>query len=187
MWEDLEIGIKLNDKCNVNKVKTPVFMGQGKKENPEVMVIFDHPTDIMYNQKNIIGTDDYEVLKNIFDYVKINMNDCYFTTLTKYYNKDIIKDSERKACMSFLLEEIFLLNPKNIVCVGEETFNYLYKYFIKENKNEDKIIIDIKKNMGNIFNFYDICLIPIVDMKKIKDLNSTLKKKIVESLKERNK
>lgn len=189
MWEELEIAIKLNKKCNVENNKSMLFMGQGKIEKPDIMVIFDHPSQDMLEKKSIIDSNEYNILKPIFDYVKIDLNNCYFTTLVKYYNNNIVKDEQRDASMGYLLEEIYLLDPKNILCIGEDLFNYLYKYYTKKNDlyNKDKLLVNIHKNVGDMFNFYDIPLIALCEVDKIKKLNRDIKNKLVNSLKGRNK
>ena len=45
-----------------------------------------------------------------------------------------------QACINNLLIEIEILNPKIILVLGKLTFNFIEKYFIKNNIDKSKII-----------------------------------------------
>lgn len=177
MWEELETDIKIY-------AKGSTIFGEGKKD-ADIMVLFDHPFEEMQNNKQIKATKEYQILKKIFNYVEIDDNKCYYTFLIKYFSSNLVEENLRKESIKYLLDEIYLVNPKYIICVGEDIFNYLYKYYIKNDTN--KLVIDISKCVGKAYDFYGILLIPIYDMFKIKSLSYEDKKKMVEILRRVNK
>lgn len=177
MWDELETGIKIYS-------KSKPFFGEGNRD-ADIMVIFDHVTDKMNEINQIKGSQEYNILKKIFDFVKIDVNKCYYTTLIKYYTENIIENIFRKESMEYLLYEIYLVKPKYIICIGEEIFNHLYKYH--EKKDTDKLLIDISKCANEVFDFYGILLIPLFDMSKIKNMTNKQKKEMVDILRGINK
>ncbi|WP_068268210.1 uracil-DNA glycosylase family protein [Caviibacter abscessus] len=181
MWNELELKIKIDIKCNPLKSRLEPFVGEGNK-NADIFVVFDSITKSMSACKSIIPSDECKMLKTIFEFSKINFDDCFFTTLNRYYNPNIIEYEERNTCMKFLLEEIYLVKPKYIVVVGEEIFNFMYMYYTKKKKN--KKYVDIVKNVGTVFDFYGIPLIPIYDMSYISKAKLEEKRKLVQVLKE---
>ena len=104
MWKELELQIKICDKCNPHGLKTSPIIGEGNK-NADIVVVFDSISKSMSDSKSIIFSEECKSLKPILKFVKIDFDNCYFTTLTKYYNKEIIGYEERYSCMKFLLEE----------------------------------------------------------------------------------
>ena len=61
-----------------------------------------------------------------------------------------------------------------------------YTNTIQIQKNE-KLVIDISKCVGNVYDFYGIGLIPIYDMFKVKSLTYNEKKKMADILRGVNK
>lgn len=177
MWDELETSIKIYSKGNV-------FFGEGDK-NADIMVVFDHPTQKMNETKQIKASNEYNVLKKIFDFVNIDIETCYHTFLVKYFSTTLVEEAQRKESLKYLLDEIYLVNPKYIICIGEDAFNYLYKYYAKNDTN--KLVIDISKCIGKAYDFYGILLIPLYDMSKIKSLSNKQKKEMVEILRRINK
>ncbi len=179
MWEEIEKDIKLYDECNYLHLDQDPIMGIGNK-NAKIMVVFDKVTHSMNEKSNILNSIEYEKLKVIFDFVKINIDDCYFTCFNKYYNKmQSIEFKDRKYSMSIFLKEMYLVEPEYIVSVGEDIFNYLYKYYTHKENN-----VDILKNVGKIFEFYNKKLIPIYDIEYIGKLNRDKKRELAQVLKE---
>ncbi len=162
MWEEIEKDIKLYDECNYLHLDQDAILGIGDKKS-NIIIVFDKISHSMKESNSIIRSVEYNKLKIILDFINVDINNCYVTCLNKYYNKmqDISYD-DRKYAMSIFLKELYLVNPKYIICVGEDIFNYLYRYYTgKENK------VDILKNVGKIFEFYNLNLIPIYDIEYI--------------------
>lgn len=181
MWNELELQIKIDNKCNPLKSKLDPFIGEGNK-NADILVVFDSITKSMAACKSIKLSDEVKKLKTVLEFSKINFNDCFFTTLNRYYNPNIIEYEERRNCMKFLLEEIYLVKPKYIIAVGENIFNFMYMYYTKKNIN--KKYVDIIKNVGTIFDFYGINLVPIYDIGYISKAKVEEKRKLVQILRE---
>lgn len=181
MWKELELQIKIDSKCNPLRSKDSPFIGEGNKK-ANILVVFDNITKSMSNLGSIKLSDEGKMLKTIFEFSKINFDDCFFTTLSRYYNPNIIEYSERHSCIKFLLEEIYMVKPEYIVAVGENIFNFIYMYYTKKKKN--KKYVDIIKNVGTIFDFYGMKLIPIYDIGYISKAKVEEKRKLVQVLKE---
>lgn len=177
MWDELETSIKIYS-------KGATFFGEGEKES-DIMVVFDHPTEKMNETKQIKASNEYNVLKKILDFVNIDIDKCYLTFLVKYFSLNLIEESQRKEGLQYLLDEIYLVNPKYVICIGEDVFNFLYKYYTKNDTN--KLVIDISKCIGKAYDFYGILLISLYDMSKIKGLSNKQKKEMVEILRRINK
>lgn len=174
MWEELETDIKIYAQ------NVPLF-GEGNK-NAKILILFDHPTKEMNDVRQIRVGKEYDILKTIFEYVGIDIKDCYYTLLVKYYIPNLIEDSVRKESMKYLLKEIYLVDPDYIICIGEEIFNYIYKYYTKK-REENKLLVDISQSIGNIYELKGMKIVPMYDMYKIKNLKKVEKQKIVDVLK----
>ena len=89
------------------------------------------------------------------EYAKLNLEKCYFTTLTKCSSRgEIIEKNSISKCRDFLTGQIALLNPSYIVTVGENPT----RSFIKEKE-------DIKEMVGNSYRYIgDMWLVPIFDI-----------------------
>lgn len=182
MWEELEKEIKLYDEVDILKLGTEPFLGIGNR-NAKILILFDQVTDSMYENKSILKNKQIDKLTIIFDFIGININECYITCLNKYYNKmNKIEDKNRKYAISTFLKEVYLVQPEYIITIGEPVFNYLFRYYTKKEEN-----VDILKNVGKIFDFYGKKLVPIYDMEYIPKLKKEDKTKLVKILKEINK
>ena len=103
--------------------------------------------------------------------LKININDIYMTNILKCkskINKNNLDDEVAK-CISYLEMQILILKPKMIITLGK-SFEYIMK-------NNEKII----NISGNIYNFKDIKLIPLLDPLFINQ-NPSYKEKMVKDL-----
>lgn len=182
MWEELEIETKLciDNENDDNQKISKIFFGEGNKE-AKIVVLFEGITEKMLKADSIINSEDINVLKIIFEFTGISLDDCYFTALNKYHKKGIIEESQREDNMRVLLKELYLVNPKYLIVIGQNLFDYIYKYYTKNTSRE--ILVDIGKNVGKIFEFYGMGLIPLYNLQKIHDLKNKDKKVIVELLK----
>ncbi|WP_067141422.1 hypothetical protein [Oceanivirga salmonicida] len=179
MWNEIEKDIKLYEECNYLNIDQEPVHGIGN-EKAKVVIVFDKVTHSMFEKRGILDSFEYEKLKVIFDFAKIDIKECYFTCLNKYYNKmQSIDYDKRKYAMSIFLKEIYLIEPEYIVSIGEDIFNYLYKYYTKKETN-----IDILKNVGKIFGFYGKKLVPIYDIEYISKLSKEKKRELIKVLKE---
>ena len=89
------------------------------------------------------------------EYAKLNLEKCYFTTLTKCSSRgEIIEKNSISKCRDFLTGQIALLNPSYIVTVGENPT----RSFIKEKE-------DIKEMVGNSYRYIgDMWIVPVFDI-----------------------
>lgn len=182
MWEELEKEIKLYDESNLLKIELEPLYGVGNR-NAKFLFLFDQVTNSMNENKSIKKSNEFDKLSLILDFVKIDINNCYFTCLNKYYNKmNKIDFENRKYDISLFLKELYLIQPEYIVTVGEDVFNVLFTYYTTKNNK-----VDILKNVGKIFDFYGKKLTPIYDMEYVSKINNDKKRELVNILKEINK
>ncbi|VWL85415.1 hypothetical protein [Oceanivirga miroungae] len=182
MWEELEKEIKLYDECNYLNLDVEPILGVGNKK-AKFFVLFDSVTDSMNENKDVEKSKEYEKLKVIFNFCEIDLNNCYFTCLDKYYSKNEKIDFEkRKYAMSILLKELFIVKPEYVITIGENILNYIY-YYLTDRKDK----IDILKSVGKIFDINNMKFVPIYDIEHIGKLDKKKKKELVEILKEINK
>lgn len=181
MWEELDEEIKLCIDCNPSKSKIEHLLGEGNRE-AKVVVIFDNITESMINSKSILKSEEVKFLDLILNFSNIKKEQCYYTTLVKYYNSSYTMEKERIASIPYLIKELTLINPEYIIVIGENLFDFLFKYYTNSNEK-----VDVVKNVGKIFNFYGTMMIPIYDLAYIKNLKPKDKKKMVDILKEINK
>ncbi len=154
MWNDLEMEIGICNKCILEKIRKSPVTGKGNKKAGILFVMDsvsqeeDAKNDLLIDKKGIY-------FRKFLEYAKLNMEKCYFTTLTKCssHGELIEKDSILK-CREFLISQIALLNPSYIVTVGEvPTRNFLEK------------TEDIKEMVGKSYEYMgDIRIVPIYDI-----------------------
>jgi uracil-DNA glycosylase len=149
--------------CTLYKSKESTFFSIGN-ENSDIFVIgLDYDFD---DEKMFL------IVKKMFENtLKININDIYMTNILKCkskINKNNLDDEVAK-CISYLEMQILILKPKMIITLGK-SFEYIMK-------NNEKII----NISGNIYNFKDIKLIPLLDPLFINQ-NPSYKEKMVKDL-----
>lgn len=179
MWEEIEKEIKLYDECNYFNLDDDAILGIGNKK-AKYLILFDSVTESMYENKGIEKSKEFEKIKLIFNYCEINLDNCYFTCLDKYYTKnEKIDFDKRKFSMSIFLKELFIVKPEYVITIGENVLNYIYYYMTNK---KDKI--NILKSVGNIFSIGNINIVPIYDMEHISKLDNKKKKELADIIKE---
>lgn len=155
MWENLEVEVNICERCNLGKNHENVrIVGQGNKE-AEIFFLFDEISKKEAENKLLLEDKNGKLLNKFFKYSNLDIQRCYFTTLTKCYKDDnIVEGKHIKACSGFLDTQIVLIKPKYIISVGEKPT----KALIKNQK------IDMKKMFGNKYDYFGITVIPIYDI-----------------------
>lgn len=137
-------------KCPLHKTKTNYVPGEGTI-SPEIMFIGEGPgeTEDKFGRP-FIGKAG-QLLEKIIDKMGYSRETVFIGNIVKCRppnNRDPQKD-EVEACLPFLKDQIKILDPKVIVCLGKVALNNLL------NTN-----YPISKVRGQLFKFMDIPVIP---------------------------
>lgn len=143
---------KYKDKCKFNIKNEACHTGYFGDDNSKVMLIAEAPSTSGGkgvfrggNTKNITRNKKSE-LYDLIEFIKKEYGYYpYFTDaikcgVAKQNNKGNILKIRKKYCVEYLLKEILIMNPDEIICIGN-----MSKKIINENK--DKIIRDLNKEV----------------------------------------
>lgn len=149
-FRELKRRILSCEKCPLHKTKTNYVPGEGNI-SPEVMFIGEGPgeTEDKFGRP-FIGKAG-QLLEKIIEKMGYSREKVFIGNIVKCRppnNRDPQKD-EVEACMPFLEEQINILNPKVIVCLGRVALNNLL------NTNHP-----ISRVRGKLFSYMDIPVIP---------------------------
>lgn len=155
MWENLEVEVDICERCKLGKKYGNIrIVGQGNQE-AEIFFLLDEINRKEAEKRLLLEDENGKLLKKFFEYSNLNIDRCYFTTLTKCYKTDnIIEEKDIEMCRNFLDTQIALVNPKCIISVGEKPT----KALIKDQK------VDMKKMFGEEYSYFGTPVIPIYDI-----------------------
>lgn len=150
-WEELEKSCKGCTKCELHRTRTNVVFGAGDR-NAKVMFIGEAPGE----NEDLNGTPFVGRAGKLFDRyldaVGIDRDSVYIANMLKCRppkNRDPLP-SEQDMCIDYLREQVRLIHPKMIVCLGRISAMRLIKPDFK-----------ITKEHGVWFerNGYEICAV----------------------------
>lgn len=172
MWKDLEIEVDLCSDCKLRRVTKNSILGKGNRE-ASVLILLDKISADEDEQKELLIDTNGEYLKKFFDFAKLDMKNCYLTTLTKCSSRGGMVDRECiLKCQNFLIAQIALINPKYIITVGDRPTKVLLK-----NK------ADIREMVGNAYEYKGgIKVVPIYDVQYLLRASDKEKWKVVRVL-----
>lgn len=118
-WDDLKKRCTECDKCELHKTRTNCVFGTGN-EKATLMFIGEAPGE----QEDLSGVPFVgragQLLDKFLCAVDIKREDVYIANILKCRppkNRDPLPDEE-DACIDYLREQVALINPKVIVCLG---------------------------------------------------------------------
>ena len=118
-WEELKSRCESCEKCELCKTRTNCVFGVGNP-NADLMFIGEAPGE----QEDLSGTPFVgragQLLDKFLFAVDIKREDVYIANILKCRppkNRDPLPEEE-EACLGFLREQVSLINPKIIVCLG---------------------------------------------------------------------
>ncbi len=174
-WEELEKACQGCEKCALGKTKTKTVFGVGNK-NADLMFIGEAPGE----SEDKSGIPFVGRAGKLFDKyltaLGINRDDVYIANILKCRppnNRDPLPE-EQDACITHLREQVRLINPKIIVCLGRISAMRLIKPDFKITKEHG---IFFKKGAFEIVAVYHPSLLlrdpskreeMYADMKRIK-------------------
>lgn len=118
-WEALESQCLTCEKCRLSQGRTNVVFGVGNRE-AEIMFIGEGPGE----QEDLKGEPFVgaagKLLDDMLSIIDLDRTNCYIANIVKCRppnNRDPQED-EQDACIGYLLNQIALIKPKIIVCLG---------------------------------------------------------------------
>lgn len=118
-WEELERTCQHCKKCSLCQTRNNVVFGVGPKD-ADVMFIGEGPGE----QEDIQGEPFVgaagKLLDDMLSIIDLSRRNCYIANVVKCrppYNRDPSED-EQAACSGYLRNQISLMQPKIIVCLG---------------------------------------------------------------------
>lgn len=118
-WNELKTACENCEKCELCKTRTNCVFGTGN-ENADIMFVGEAPGQ----QEDLSGTPFVgragQLLDKYLYAIDIKREDVYIANILKCrppQNRDPRPDEE-EACIDYLREQVKLINPKVIVCLG---------------------------------------------------------------------
>ena len=118
-WNELEICCRNCDSCDLCKTRTNMVFGVGNR-NADVMFIGEGPGE----QEDLKGEPFVgpagKLLDDMMSIIDLNRENCYIANIVKCRppgNRDP-KEEEQNACIGYLRNQVALIQPKIIVCLG---------------------------------------------------------------------
>lgn len=138
-WEFLETQCNSCQKCSLYKTKTNTVFGKGSK-NATVLFVGEAPGE----QEDLQGIPfcgaSGQLLDKYFDAIDLKPEEYYVGNILKCrppYNRDPLPE-EQEACIGYLREQLKLINPKIIVCLGRISAMKIIKPDFKITKEHGK-------------------------------------------------
>jgi len=149
-WEELELVCNNCDKCELMKTRTNVVFGRGNRDS-KVLIVGEGPGQQEDIQgKPFVGRAG-NLLDTLFCAMEISENDIYIANIVKCrppQNRVPTKE-EARICINYLRNQVYLQNPRIIVCLG----NTASKYIISDD-------VQITKIRGNWILKKDVLIMP---------------------------
>ena len=118
-WEDLEQACLQCTRCELCQTRNHVVFGVGKK-TADIMFIGEGPGE----QEDLRGEPFVgaagKLLDDMMSIIDLDRTNTYIANIVKCrppYNRDP-KDEEQDACIDFLRNQVALIRPQVIVCLG---------------------------------------------------------------------
>ena len=118
-WEELERSCSSCESCGLCANRTNVVFGVGDR-NAEIMFIGEGPGE----QEDLKGEPFVgpagQLLDDMLSIIDIDRTNCYIANIVKCrppQNRDP-EEGEQDACIGFLRNQVALIRPKIIVCLG---------------------------------------------------------------------
>lgn len=118
-WNELEAGCAQCAQCDLHTTRTNVVFGDGARD-AEVLFIGEGPGQ----QEDLTGTPFVgragKLLDDLLGVIGLNRRNVYIANIVKCRppnNRDPLP-AEQDACIGWLRNQVYLLEPKIIVCLG---------------------------------------------------------------------
>lgn len=118
-WEELELTCRNCTKCSLCEGRQNVVLGVGKKD-ARIMFIGEGPGEQEDLQGEPFVGPAGKLLDDMLSIIDINRENCYIANIVKCRppgNRDPL-DEEQDACIAYLRNQVALIKPQIIVCLG---------------------------------------------------------------------
>ena len=118
-WTDLENQCMRCTACGLCEKRSTVVFGVGNR-NADIMFVGEGPGEQEDLQGEPFVGAAGKLLDDMLSIIDLNRDNVYIANIVKCrppFNRDP-EPQEQDACISYLLEQIRLVNPKIIVCLG---------------------------------------------------------------------
>ncbi len=118
-WDELKILCASCKKCNLYKTRTNIVLGKGNI-NTNLMFVAEAPG----RQEDLTGTpfvgNSGQLFDKILETVDITRDEIYLTNIVKCRPPENRNptETEKQACLPYLRNQVALIHPKIIVCLG---------------------------------------------------------------------
>ena len=127
--EDLQKELENCHHCALHKNSGHIF-GEGlHKKEPSLFIILDPPTMEDAEKGQPISGDARALLIKMLKAIKLSLADVYLTNIVKCVVPDghVARQEEMTTCLSFLMQQIQILQPKIICTMGQYASQTLLK------------------------------------------------------------
>ena len=118
-WERLKSECKSCQKCGLCQTRTNVVFGVGP-ENADIMFVGEGPGEQEDLQGEPFVGAAGKLLDDMLSIIDLGRHNCYIANIVKCRppkNRDPLED-EQAACIDYLRNQVALIRPKIIVCLG---------------------------------------------------------------------
>lgn len=140
-WNELYEQCRICDKCPLGKTKTNTVFGCGN-QNARLMFVGEAPGEQEDKQGIPFVGAAGKLLDKYLDAVKILRDEVYIANILKCrppHNRDPLPE-EGDACIGFLREQVKLIRPEIIVCLGRISAMRLIKPDFKITREHGVIV-----------------------------------------------
>ena len=118
-WENLENTCRACTRCGLCETRTNVVFGVGKR-NADVMFVGEGPGEQEDLQgEPFVGAAGH-LLDDMMSIIDLNRENSYIANIVKCrppHNRDPL-ETEQDACIDYLRNQVALIRPKIIICLG---------------------------------------------------------------------
>ena len=118
-WDDLENQCKSCSKCDLCQTRTNVVFGVGPKD-ADIMFVGEGPGEQEDLQGEPFVGAAGKLLDDMLSIIDLGRHNCYIANIVKCRpprNRDP-QEEEQQACIDYLRNQVALIRPKIIVCLG---------------------------------------------------------------------
>ena len=118
-WDNLESACKTCTKCGLCQTRTNVVFGVGPKD-ADIMFVGEGPGEQEDLQGEPFVGAAGKLLDDMLSIIDLDRSKCYIANIVKCRpprNRDPLEE-EQTACIDYLRNQVALIRPKIIVCLG---------------------------------------------------------------------
>lgn len=118
-WEHLHHIVSHCQKCQLGQDRRRPTLGSGNK-NGEILMVLESPDEVNPNTGDFLMGAGGQLLDGFLSIVSLSrVSEVYVTAMVKCNPKRPPLATERVCCMDYLRQQVRLIQPKIIVCLGE--------------------------------------------------------------------